>query len=299
MVISCDSCRDELSCFVDQQLDENRHADISSHLSTCNDCKDQLETMQSLSRFLSEGAAMESPAMPDLWAKISQSMPTVCEVIQDDLSAYLDGELTPAAQEGVQAHIKACDPCRENFTQLNATNQFVSKGLALPESMKVDLWPAVKSRLNEDCALMQSELSAFLDQEVVTLRHRAITSHLTDCPTCCTRFDELSQVGETIRNFYQPEIPESFDLWPAIKSQMQVIPITSKSAKSKPKVVTHRLYLVGAAAVVFGLVGSLAFLFSAPNNTANIRPVTAEAYLLDSALSEPTDNPESAVYDIH
>jgi anti-sigma factor RsiW len=299
MVISCDGCRDELSPFLDGQLDDNRHADISSHVAGCGDCKSELETMRSLSTFLSEGATIDARTMPDLWEAISSAMPSVCEVMQEDLSAYLDGELSPAAQEGVRSHIKDCEPCRTKFTRLNSTNQLLSKALVLPESIKVDLWPAVKSRLNEDCALMQSELSAYLDQEVVTLRHRAITSHLIDCPTCRTRFDELSAVGESIRNFYQPEIPEDLDLWPAIKAKMQVIPISSKQAKPKPKVVSHRLYLVGAAAVVFGLVGSLAFLFSAPSNTVNIKPVSAEAYLLDSALSEPTLSPETAVYDIH
>ncbi len=296
MVISCPSVREDLSGFLDRQLTEARHSQVEAHLAACLECSRELDTLKSLSRFLTR-ATQENFPVPDIWAGLSKRLPTVCEVIQEDLSAYLDGELPAAAQEGVNQHLKECSPCKEQFGRLNNTNQLISKGLKLPEEVKIDLWPAVKSRLNEDCALIQSELSAFIDQEVATLRHRTITSHLMDCPMCRTRFEELSQVGDCIRTFYQPVMPENLDLWPGIKKQMQVVPFAAKAPKAQPRILNHRLYLVGAAAVMLGLCGSLVFLFTVPTNTTGIQPVSAEAYLLDSALKEPADSAEAVVYE--
>lgn len=41
-----------------------------------------------------------------------------CDVIQPELSAYLDGELTPHRRELVEAHLALCPPCREALAEL-------------------------------------------------------------------------------------------------------------------------------------------------------------------------------------
>jgi len=295
MMEPCSGIKEDLSGYLDEQLDATRKAEIVDHLADCGPCRQELDDLRALSRFLGQGMRAESTELPDLWAKLSERLPSTCELISEDLSAVLDGELPLASQEGVSQHLKGCEPCRQKFRQLNATNQLLAKGLELPDRIKVDLWPAVKAKLNEDCALIQSELSVFVDQEVATLRHRAITSHLLDCPACRSTFSQLSQVGEIVRNFYQPKLAEDFDLWPEIKAKLQVVPFAAK-AKPKPRPFSHRLYLVGAAAVVVGVVGSLTFFLSTPNSSG-IRPVSAEAYLLESAMMEPADSAETVVYE--
>src|SRR5208283_3909395 len=160
------------------------------------------------------------------------------------------------AQEGVNIHLKECATCLESFKALNATNRLLVKGFELPAAQVVDLWSGVNARLNADCALIDNELSAYLDQEVVTLRHRAITKHLTDCQNCRDEFSHLSLVGDMIRESYKPDIPSDFNLWPGIKSKLAVVQFTPKSQpKGVVKTGIHRRYYVGAAvAASFAMV---------------------------------------------
>lgn len=294
MSTACTAYSEDLSCYLDKQVDKDKQAEIATHLATCEQCRQEYERLQAMEAMFSKSIA-QMPEV-DLWSGISQKMPSVCEVMREDLSAYLDGELPAAAQEGINQHLKDCEDCKQRFKLLNSTNQMLAKGLELPEEIKVDLWPAVKSRLNEDCALIQGELSAFIDLEVPAARHRSITSHLIDCPSCKSRYEELSSVGDVVRQHYQPTLPEDFDLWPEIKLKMQVVPFVAKSAKKTHFSGGHRLYLLGAAAVVVGLLGSLVFLLVGPGGESRVTPVSAEAYLLDSALNEPTDSAESVIY---
>lgn len=63
------------------------------------------------------------------------------------LSAYLDGELEPAARAAVAAHLAACAPCRrlvDDFGQLRARATAWSAGTVVPPR---DLWAGVAARL--------------------------------------------------------------------------------------------------------------------------------------------------------
>ncbi|HEY9869653.1 MAG TPA: zf-HC2 domain-containing protein, partial [Candidatus Obscuribacterales bacterium] len=263
---SCTAFKEDLSCLIDEHLENERRQAVSHHLTECAGCRREYESLKSLKGLLAAGMCAESVAPVDIWEGLAVRLPGVCEVVQDDFSAYLDGELAPPAAEGVRQHIKECSPCREKFSQINATNQLLSQGLALPAGLNVDLWAAVKSRLNEDCALIQNELSAYIDQEVATLRHRSITAHLLDCPNCRGLFNQLSEVGDLVRSSYQPAFPDNFNLWPEIKAKIQVLPFAPK-AKPKSRIFTNRLYLVGAAAVILGIAGSLTFFVNARPDT--------------------------------
>ncbi len=179
---------------------------------------------------------------------------------------------------------------------MNDANQMLTKGLELPASFKIDLWPAVKAQLNEDCALIRSELSAYADQEVVNLRHRNITTHLADCSDCRDHFSTVSRIGDILRDSYKPEMADNFDLWPAIRDQMQIVPFAPKAGaaapNNKPRVQKPR-WMVGAmAAVIIGLVGvAVTFTPQAQGET-----ISSESYLIDSALAEPSEGAEAAVY---
>jgi len=225
-------------------------------------------------------------------------MASICEVMEEDLSAYLDGELTPAAQEGVNKHLKECSTCLNSFKRLNSANRILGKGLELPLSIKVDLWPAVKAQLNEDCALIRSELSAYADQEVVNLRHRSITNHLIDCQDCRRDFNGVAAIGDLIRDAYRPEFAEDFDLWPGIRDKMQIVPFAPKAssgALANAKSSRRPRWVTGViAAVAVGFAG-LVLSFALPKVDAG-ETISSESYLIESALVEPSDAAETAVY---
>jgi len=61
-----------------------------------------------------------------------------CREVRQQLSAYLDGELPPAAREGVEAHVAACRACRQELAALQATVRFVHAlpRLTAPEGLE-------------------------------------------------------------------------------------------------------------------------------------------------------------------
>ena len=61
------------------------------------------------------------------------------------LSEYLDGELAPAEQTALEAHLPSCDACR---TTLDELRRVVTNARALDDRPPAaDLWPAVAGRI--------------------------------------------------------------------------------------------------------------------------------------------------------
>lgn len=299
MVLSCTDFKEDLSCLIDGELDQHKQSALASHLSECGICKTNHDEFKNVGRMLQTSTDKAQQAAPDIWTALSLKLPGVCECIQEDMSAYLDGELIASAKEGVSQHLEQCSVCHAKFQELSGVTRLLSNGLKLPESMDIDIWAGVKSRLNDDCVLIRSELSAFIDREVATLRHRSITSHLTECAECKDEFMGLSSTGDMLRSSYQPEIPDNFDLWPAIQSQLNVVPFeratTTKSA-SVLQFPARRLAAV-AAAVVAGIAATMIYFGTTHTNTPSVEPITAEAYLIDQSLGEPSDVAEAVVYE--
>lgn len=299
MVLSCIDFKEDLSSFVDGELDQHRQSALAAHLTDCAGCKRDHDEFKFVARLMQKSTADAQEAAPDIWESLSAKLPDVCTCIREDLSAYLDGELIASARDGVAAHLDECTECHKKFQELSGVTRLLSNGLQLPESFEVDIWAGVKNRLNEDCVLIRSELSAFIDREVATLRHRAITSHLTECAECKEEFLGLSSTGDMLRSSYQPEFPEKFDLWPAIQAQMNVVPFEKKeeTASTGRRVVPMRRLAAVAAAVVAGIAATFIYFANTHSTSSSIEPITAEAYLIDQSLGEPTDVAEAVVYE--
>lgn len=295
MAICCSDVIEDLSAYLDGELEPERQSSLSAHIASCFGCRAQHEGFKTLTLVLTRGSGLVQESAPDIWEGLAGKLPGVCECIQEDLSAYLDGELIVPAKEGVTAHMEQCNVCLAKFQDLSRVNSLLAKGLELPETVTVDIWSQVQSRLNDDCVLIRSELSAFVDREVATLRHRAITSHLLECPECKEDFVALAAAGDAIRRHYQPEFPDDFDLFAGIKAKMQVVPFEVRE-KRKVKVSTRRLYAV-AATVIAGVLAAIAVFISVHSASPAVTPMTAEAYLIDSSLGEPADVAEAVVYD--
>ncbi|MBI4532569.1 MAG: zf-HC2 domain-containing protein, partial [Candidatus Melainabacteria bacterium] len=91
MLSACSEYRDELSSYLDAQLDDLTASSIRQHLSICNGCKSALESMRFLSGYLAQ--AREPGMEIDLWKDLASEIGSVCAIIEEDLSAYLDREL--------------------------------------------------------------------------------------------------------------------------------------------------------------------------------------------------------------
>jgi anti-sigma factor RsiW len=303
MVLSCIDFKEDLSSFVDGELDQHRQSALASHLSQCEPCKRNHEDFKQVTVLMQSATARIQETAPDLWSSLSSKMPSVCECVQEDLSAYLDGELIAPAKDGVTQHLEECAVCHAKFQELSSVTRLLSTGLKLPDTFEVDIWASIKTRLSEDCVLIRSELSSFIDREVPTLRHREITAHLTECAECKDEFLALSETGDALRNSYQPEIPEDFDLWPSIQGKLNVVQferkekVASTAGSGKSNVVPMRRLAAAAAAVVAGVAATMIFFSTHHATDPSVEPITAEAYLIDQSLGEPANVAEAVVYD--
>lgn len=289
--------QENLSALLDKEIHGDEKAELENVLTECKESAAQFESLKSLSVLIKDSA--EEVEVPDIWDSIKDDLPSTRELIEEDLSAYLDGELPPAAQDGVKKYLEDDEELLEKFKLLNETNQLLSKGMELPEDIEINIWDDVKDRLTTDCEIIKSELSPYLDQEVVTHRHRAITTHLVDCLDCRREFDSMSVVGSTLNEHYKPEIPEDLDLWPEVKKKLQVVPFKQKKAKQKAKPVglkpRFRVVAVAAAAVI-GLLGTVAVWLASPDDE-QFTPITAEAYLIESSFEETSNVAEAVIYE--
>lgn len=291
----CAQFKDDISALIDGELDASQSSELQEHLNSCADCQQQQVSLRQTSALLAQAKLASYAACPDIWSAMASTMPPLCEVIEEDFSAYLDGELIVPAKEGVSEHLQSCKPCHGKFQDLSQVNGMLSRGLELPASLEINIWAQIKNRLDEDCQLIKDELSSFYDREVTPERHRTVTGHLLECGDCREQLTMISQAGEMLRSSYQPDFPENFDLWPEIKAKMQVVQLAPKEKRQKEFLNNKRLY---AAAAVF-VAGALAALtlFLNFGTGSSVKPVTAESYLIESALGEPADMAEAMVYE--
>ena len=294
----CTKYQEDLSALMDQELTGTEKSLLEEHLIDCKECLSRFESLKSLSKFLED--EIETPDAPDeFWANSSEKIPSVCQVIDEDLSAYIDAELPPHAQEGVKKHLSECSSCLEKFKLLNSTNQLLSKGLELPQDLEINIWDSVKSRMSVDCEIIEAELSAFIDQEVDSTRHLAITNHLMECRPCQSKFERMAQIGGFLRDNYQPKFEADFDLWPGIKSKMQVVPFTPRTQGTTPSRLhlSSRSKIIATAAAVFmAFMGTGAYWLSMPDDDT-VTPLTAEGYLIESSFDDPGGAPEEVIYE--
>lgn len=294
MTMSCTAFQDELSAYLDGELDDASVPKVDEHLGRCQPCRDLKDNYKRVTALVVSSS--ENIEVPDIWSAMQDKLPSVCELVEEDFSAYLDGELIASAKDGVSEHLQACPPCHDKFQALSKVNGLLSRAMELPAGLELDIWSGIANRLEEDCVLIKEELSSFFDREVTPPRHRAITSHLLDCTDCRDQMASITGTGEMLRSHYQPVFPEDFDLWPQIKAKMAVVPFAPKEKRRKA-IAARRLYAV-AAVVVGGVLAAIGFFVNV-HSASTIQPVTAEAYLIDSALGEPAEVPEAVVYESH
>jgi anti-sigma factor RsiW len=295
MVTDCQNYKNELSSYMDGELDLPTASQIAEHLKACSPCQQELTALKGLSALFVQ--AQKKIVAPDILAGILEKLPNTCSLISEDLSAYMDGELAETPAEGIKLHLENCPPCATSYKDLEATEKLLSQGLAIADDLKLDLWPAIRSHMNEDCALIQSELSSFIDQEVPPLRHRAIVGHLLDCPSCHQNFNSLYQVGDALRSNYQPVWPEDFDLWPGVKAKLQVVPMKARPKQAtaiRPFSLNKKLYAVAASFAAILISGTFFYVGA---KQPIVRPVTSEGYLLEQALVQPAENAELVLYE--
>lgn len=290
MNMDCAQHQQSFSALIDQQLDSLKQGALEEHLCNCPDCSNKFAEQKAIGQRLSEYFKALN-GVPDLWTGLKEKLPPTCELILLELSAFLDGELTSAAQEGVRVHLNDCQECIQYFRKLNTTNRLIVKALEFPEKSQLDLWPALRAQLNANCTLIKSELSAFIDQEMPMQRHRDITVHILECPTCSEAVRRFSGLGELIAKSYTPDAADTLNILSGVKSNIKVVPFTPRE---KPKSKAKLVYISAAVVTIGLLVGAFGLMAMVIGGEASLE--SAEAYLIRSEFRRPYDSAEAVVY---
>jgi anti-sigma factor RsiW len=293
MIATCTRHRSNFSALLDEEIEFNVKFDLQQHIGDCRECSGQLLKWREFQAFFEKCLHASIESVPDIWSELEGKLPTVCELVREEFSAYLDDELSASAQDGVRAHLNDCQACRKQFALLSKTNDLIAAKLKEPVESKVDLWGGIKSQMSANCALIKAELSPFVDQEVPNQHHRNVATHLLECASCSSYFRELSHIGELLQG-YAPVLAEDFDLMPGIKNKMRIVPAAQEERRPlvKRPVIMVSLAVVGVVLLSGLILGGFLFLLREPP-----RPVTSEEYLINYCLTEPSKTIDMVVVD--
>jgi anti-sigma factor RsiW len=116
--MSCPYGREDLSAYIDAEVDESTHSGIREHLRVCPKCRREVAWLRALAGMVA-GLPRAEPEAPIAWGAEGSAAPTLrCPVVLPEASAFIDGELPPEGAHAVVAHLAACDPCHRAYKDL-------------------------------------------------------------------------------------------------------------------------------------------------------------------------------------
>ncbi len=118
--------------------------------------------------------------------------------IQDELSAYLDNELTPSRHKQIEAHLHSCSECSEMLSAFQKNRQMI---VNLAQPVPSTLKETVMAKIHTE---FQDELSAYLDNELVPAMRERVEAHLHACSECSEMLSAFRQNRERIKMFEHP-----------------------------------------------------------------------------------------------
>ena len=118
--------------------------------------------------------------------------------IQEDLSAYLDNELSPSRHKQIEAHLRTCDECSDMLAVLEKNRQIVANiAHPVPSTLKDGVMAKIHTQFQED-------LSAYLDNELAPAMRDRIETHLHACDECSDMLAALRQNRDRIKALEHP-----------------------------------------------------------------------------------------------
>lgn len=70
-----------------------------------------------------------------------------CDECRDDLTAYLDGEVSAARADEIRDHLNLCRPCATEHHEIKSAAQFVATH-ATPLPLRPDVWNGIYARIS-------------------------------------------------------------------------------------------------------------------------------------------------------
>lgn len=118
--------------------------------------------------------------------------------IQEDLSAYLDNELSPSRHKQIEAHLRVCDECSDMLAAFQKNCQRVADiAHPVPSTFKDGVMAKIHTQFQED-------LSAYLDDELAPAMRDRIETHLHSCDESSEMLSAFRQNRERIKALEHP-----------------------------------------------------------------------------------------------
>lgn len=118
--------------------------------------------------------------------------------IQNELSAYLDNELTPSRHKQIEAHLRSCSECSDMLSAFQQNRQRVAD---LSHPVPLTLKDTVIAKIHTQ---FQDELSAYLDDALAPAMRQRIEAHLHTCSECSDTLSAFRENRERIKRFEHP-----------------------------------------------------------------------------------------------
>lgn len=118
--------------------------------------------------------------------------------IQNELSAYIDNELSLDRHKQIEAHLRSCKACAEMLSVYQKNRQMVaSLSRPAPSTLK----DAVMAKIHAE---FQGELSAYIDDELAPAMRNRLEIHLHACSECSDMVSAFRENRERIKQLAHP-----------------------------------------------------------------------------------------------
>ena len=118
--------------------------------------------------------------------------------IQDELSAYLDKELSPSRHKQIEAHLHSCDECADILSAFQENRQMIANvAHSAPSTLKDGVMAKIHTQF-------QDELSAYLDNELVPAMRERLEAHLHSCSECSETLSVFQENRSRIKALEHP-----------------------------------------------------------------------------------------------
>ncbi len=133
-----------------------------------------------------------------------------CQFPAEDISAYLDGELSPADAARVEAHLRTCASCSQLAEELTVIARSLRQRPApvMPGDVIADRRPTdtAAAQVRElSCERAGRLLSEYVDQELSPRQVAEVEQHIFGCEQCYQQYREYETLAETLST--RPAVP--------------------------------------------------------------------------------------------
>ena len=147
--------------------------------------------------------------------------------IQEELSAYLDNELTPNRHKQIEAHLRSCDECSDMLSAFQENRQMIANiAHPVPPTLKDGVMAKIHTQF-------QDELSAYLDNELAPAMRDRIEAHLHSCSECSDMLTAFRQNRERVKTLEHPA-PASLENAVMAKIRQQAAQTRKEETPTRP-----------------------------------------------------------------